>query len=1221
MDAGRGLIRNHGRATGRRHLFSSSAAGSARFQPPLFDGYRHTSEGRERKNIMGLKYTSDNARRQFRLSGWALAALLVLGIAQTGRAQVLYGSIVGNVKDASGAAIPGATVTITNNETNQSREILTDEVGSYDFPTVQTGTYNIKVSKSGFKTTTKSDVVVTLNTVTRVDLSPEVGQVTETIVVTGEAAALKTDRAEVSAELTSKPLQNLPVPLGRNYQNLFKTLPGITPPEGAHSIPSNPSRSLVFNVNGASRSSNNTRIDGASATNVWLPHVTAYVPALESIETVNVVTNSFDAEQGLAGGAAINVQIRSGSNSFHGSAFEYHNNQHLNARNFFLPRNTDGTLRNRGKVAYNQYGGTFGGPILKDKLFFFTSYEGTKDRRNAERSNLTVPTAAIRTGDFRGIPGVNIYDPFDAQGNVVTNQANRQIISCNGVQNVICPSRINPISAKIVSLVPLPNQPVQPGGTAETSNYFASAPWLFDRWTIDSKINYNATSKFNMFGRFSILDFFTFNQPTFGSPLQGAPIQNQPTGNPGTGQGNTYVFSVGGVYTFTPNFIVDGHFGFVRMNTGVEQPDIDKKTSDILGIPVPGTNGPNRYEGGLSRFSVGGYETYGQTENYMPYFRNDDQYQYVANANWLRGSHNIRFGMDLYFQSLNHTQPEVSSGTSYGARGGFSFGNGPTRTPSVSGTQFHSWATFLLGLPTELGRLSENVAPYTTRHKAFSFYARDQWQVTPRLTVSYGTRWEYFPIPTREDRGLERYNVRTNMMEIGGVGSVPLDLGVKVSKRLFAPRIGLAWRPSEKLVIRAGYGISNDPYSLARPMRTNHPILTNLVVPSDNFFWVRSADGSLKANRFSEGIPTVPVVGVGNGIIDMPPNVTVATLPDEFDRGYIQSWNLSVQRELKWGFTGEVAYVATRQVRQLGVAELNWSPVNGGQPGRQLNTPAFKRVAQTGLVSPIGNSHYDALQTRLSRRFSNSYQLDVNYTWSKSITTAGVQNSDETPRIAIPQFFNLNRALSNFDRTHNIQITNIIELPFGKGRKWLGDRGALSWIVGGWQVNNIFSFLSGTPFSVTADGATLNAPESAQRADLVKSEVQKLGGIGRSSPYFDPYAFQDPRVRLGSGFGFGTAGWNILRGPGMNNWDFGLFRQFRITERVNLQFRMEAFNFSNTPHFSNPGGNVSAPNRDVNGNILTNADGSLRLNGYTEITSTRIDFPERQFRFGLRLGF
>jgi hypothetical protein len=1153
-------------------------------------------------------------RLAFVCAGLGLLAALLMPA--TSQAQVLYGSIVGNVRDASGGAIPGATVTITNKETNQSRLTLTDGTGRYDFATVQTGTYTVKVSQPGFKSLTQNDVVVTLNAVTRIDLVARVGEVTESILVTAESSLLKTDRAEVSAELTSRPLQNLPVPLGRNYQNLFRILPGITPPENAHSIPSNPSRSLVFNVNGASRSSNNTRIDGASATNVWLPHVTAYVPALESIETVNVVTNSFDAEQGLAGGAAINVQIRSGSNDLHGSAFEYHNDQHLNARNFFLPRKDDGTLLDKGKVVYNQYGGTLGGPIKKEKLFFFLSYEGTKDRRYADRTNLTVPSPAIRTGDFRNT-GATIYDPFDANGNLVANPADRQPISCNGVANVICPDRINPIAQRIIGFIPQPNQV---GANPEISNYFAAASFIFDRWTLDSKLTWNATPKLNMFGRFSVLDFYTFNQPTFNNELQGAPIAG---GNPGTGTGKTYVFSLGGVYTLAPNFVVDGHFGYVRMKTGVEQPDIGRSTSQILGIAVPGTNGNRPFEGGIARFSVGGYETFGQTENYMPYYRNDDQYQYVVNANWLRGRHDIRFGGDVYLQNLNHTQPETT-GTSYGARGGFTFGNGPTRIPSVSGTRFHSWAAFLLGLPTELGRLSENVAPYTTRNKAFSVYARDRWQISPRLTLSYGARWEYFPVPTRADRGLERYNPATNKIEIGGIGSVPMDLGVKVSKLLFAPRLGLAWRPSEKLVVRAGFGISNDPYALARPMRTNHPILTNLVVPSNNFFWVPSASGALTPNRFSEGIPAVPPGDVGNGVIDTPPNVSVVTLPNEFDRGYIQSWNLSLQRELFGGFAGEIAYVGTRQIRQLGFTELNWSPVGGGQAGRRLNSPAFNgRTAQTQVVAPVGNSRYDALQARLNRRFSGIYQLDVYYTWSKSITDAGVPDSDNTPRINIPEFFDLNRSLSNFDRTHNLQISNITELPFGKGRRWLNKGGVLSWIAGGWQVNNIISIMSGVPFSVTADGASLNAPESSQRADLVAGNVTIIGGVGRGNPYFDPLAFRDPAASLRPGeFRFGTAGWNLLRGPGIKRWDFGLFRQFHVSEKMNLQFRMEAFNLTNTPAFSNPGATpTNNPGTNVS-NLQLNPDGSIRnLNGFAEITSTRADFPERQIRFGLRLGF
>ncbi|MGE0131812.1 MAG: TonB-dependent receptor [Blastocatellales bacterium] len=1121
-----------------------------------------------------------------KLFALSLAALMALFLTRIAAAQVLYGSVVGSVTDSTGAAVSGATVTITHKETGQAREITTDGRGKYEFPTVQAGAYTIRVSRTGFKTTSKDNVVVTLNNFSRADLVMQVGEVTETVVITAESAQLKSDRAEVSAELTSRPLRDLPVPLGRNYQNLFKTLPGFTPPADAHSIPSNPSRSLVFNVNGASRSSNNTRIDGASSTNLWLPHVTAYVPALESIETVNVVSNSFDAEQGLAGGAAINVQIKSGTNEFHGSAFEYHNNQHLNAKNFFFPAN-----QKLGKVVYNQFGGTLGGPIIKNKLFFFASYENTLDRRNAERSRLDVPTALMRTGDLRAAPQP-VYDPFDANGAVITDPSKRQIISCNGVQNVICPNRINPIAAKIIGLIPQPNLPNSSGVIGDTDNYFTSAPFQFDRWTLDTKINWTVNEKFNLFGRYSHLDFFTFNETTFGPGLQGQPIAG---GNPGTGAGTTKSFSVGGVYTFTPNFVVDANFGYVRMYSGVAQSDIDKTTSEILGINIPGTNGSKDYEGGLARFNISGFERYGITEAYMPYYRDDPQFQYVVNANWTKGSHNIRFGSDIYIQHLNHTQPEFL-GTSFGARGGFDFGSGPTQLCTklnANGTcgatsrssQYNSWATFLLGLPTQLGRLALFDAPYTTRNRAYSFYGRDQWQVNNKLTLSLGTRWEYFPVPTRADRGLERYNPATNKVEIGGVGSVPEDLGVKVSKGLFAPRIGLAYRITPTFVARAGYGITNDPYALARPMRTNHPVLLNLVEQSPNSLsWVRPLE---------QGISAIKPADLGNGIIDVPGNVGVVTLPDDFKRGYIQSWNLTLQKELWGGFVGEIGYVATRQVRQLGLIELNWADIGTGNAGRQLNQQ-FKRTAETRLVAPVGGSHYDSMQVRLNRRFRDFYQLDANYTWSKSITDAGVDDSDNGLRINIPQFYHLNRALSNFDRTHNLQITNMIELPFGKGRRWLSDNGALSWIVGGWQINNIFSFQSGTPFNVTAPGTSLNAPASSQRADKVKPDVAITKTIF-DAPWFDTSAFaQVTEAR------FGTAAWNLLRGPGFANWDFGVFRQFRITETVNLQFRAEAFNFTNTPHFNAPNGSASSTS-------------------FGKITSARGD--QRQLRFGLRLGF
>ncbi len=295
--------------------------------------------------------------RQRSLWQWGALALLLMAatLAAPARleAQVLYGSIIGNVKDASGAAVPQAAVTITNKDTNQSREGTTDSTGDYTFLDVQTGTYAVKVSKTGFKTYERTTVTVGLNTTTRLDATLDVGSVTESVTVTAEAAALQTDTSEVHADVAAAELANLPVPLGRNYQQVYRALPGFSPPANSHSIPTNPSRSLEFAVNGTSDNQNNTRIDGVSTYNIQLPHVTSYVPTLESVQEVNIVTNSFDAEQGFAGGAAINVQTKSGGNQMHGSLFEYNSNNHLKAWPMEFD-NAGATVGNSPKLIYNQ---------------------------------------------------------------------------------------------------------------------------------------------------------------------------------------------------------------------------------------------------------------------------------------------------------------------------------------------------------------------------------------------------------------------------------------------------------------------------------------------------------------------------------------------------------------------------------------------------------------------------------------------------------------------------------------------------------------------------------------------------------------------------------------------------------------------------------------------------------------------------------------------------
>ncbi|MBI3681676.1 MAG: TonB-dependent receptor [Acidobacteria bacterium] len=1096
-----------------------------------------------------------------------LSVFMTSGVAS---AQVLYGSLVGNVADPSGAAVPGVTVTVTQTQTGQQRSAQTNEVGGYNLVAVPSGTYIIEFSKTGFAGVKKEGVEVTINNVTRVDQTMQIGTVSESVQVSAQAAVLQTDRAEVRREIQTQNLVNLPVPPGRNYQQLLLTVPGFSPPQNAGSFIANPSRALVYNVNGTSSMGNGIRVDGTATNGVWLPWYAAHVPSLESIETVNVVTNSFDAEQGLAGGSAINVQIKSGSNAFHGSAFEFHNNQHTQANRFFNP------LNQKPKAIFNQFGGTAGGPIKRDKLFYFVSYEAGLDRKVADSFG-TVPTSEIRAGNMAASP-TPIYDPSTGvlDGSGRTPFPNNQVPA----------SRFEPIIQKLVQLTPLPNL------SGLTNNFYRNWPETFDRHTIDSKVNWNVNSRFNMYGRLSTLRYENITDLLLGDL----------GGSRKYASGHTYSTTLAGTYTVSPNLIIDANFGWNLLDTQALQNRIDEKLGlEFLGIP--GTNGPRRVQGGWPEFSVTNYTTLGSSGGVTPIIWHDPAWQYTANVNWLKGAHNIRFGFDASRQHMNHVTHELV-GASGAPMGGFSFTGGPTtlRGGPVA-NQFHSYAAFVMGLAAGVNKILMLPDAVTTRAWLESFYIRDQWQASRKLTLSFGTRWEYLPIPTRADRGIESYDWRTNKMKICGLGNTPRDCGVEVSQRLFAPRVGIAYRATNTFVIRTGYGITIDPYSLARPMRTNYPLVIGLNITGPNTFQ--------PGGRVRDGIPAIPTPDLSSGSIDIPNFVVAFSLPDRFPRGYVQSWNFTLQKQLRWGFTAQAGYVATRQIRQIGYVEMNVGKPGLGQTGQPLFRQ-FGRPASTQITAPTGATNYNAMQATVERRFAAGYQLEASYTWSKSRGLCCNDRSDLQLGINDPEYNRLNRSVNGFDRPHNLVVTSIAELPFGKGKRW-AHSGPIPWIAGGWRINGIFSAFSGLPFSVLSSATPLNAPFNTQRADLMKPDVNKLGGVGRGQSYFDPFAFAAVTQAR-----YGTAGFNLLRGPGLINVDLGIARDFSITEKWKLQFRAEAFNAANTPHFGNPGNNVS--------NLQLNPDGSIRnLGGYTEITSVRTNaregVDERVVRFGFRLSF
>ncbi|MCS7025581.1 MAG: TonB-dependent receptor [Bryobacteraceae bacterium] len=1113
-----------------------------------------------------------------------ICACFLHGVTARLDAQILYGSLVGTVTDASDAAVPDATVTITNKETGAVRSVTTNQTGSYVIPTIQNGTYSIEVKKEGFRTVRQDNVEVLINNVTRVDLKLAVGQVSESVTVEAVAGGLQTDRAEVKAEITTKVLTDIPVPGQRNYQALFITIPGIAPPTTPHSIPSNPSRAMQWQTNGNNTASNNTRIDGASATNVWLPHIASYVPALESIESVNIVTNTFDAEQGLAGGASVNVTIRSGGNNVNGALFHYHQGNWSQARNFFLPEN-----QKNPKFVYNQYGGRIGGPIKKNRAFYFVSYEGTADHRFAG-ALFTIPTPPMRTGDLSGSP-LPVYDPLTGAANGTGRQPfpNSRIPA----------SRIHPTAALLMQRLPQENNPSPTG--IPTNNYFATGAAAFDRRTIDSKFNFNLSDRWTAYARLSWLDFDMVAPTAFGD-IGGQPIA---FGNPGKGFGNTWSGTLATTYTVRPNFIIDAYYGYTLMDTNVEQPGLGRNIGRE-DLRIPGTNGTRYFESGYPGFGISGFAPFGSTETYMPYYRTDPQSQYVGNANWLKGSHNIRFGFDIYRLALNHTQPEFA-GAQGGAAGRLNFGQGPTQLRLdngnvAPGNQFNAMATYLLGLVDSGGRILQVPDVYRTRTSMLSFYVRDQWQVNRKLTLSYGTRIELFPMPTRENRGLERYDFNTNEMIVCGVGGTPRNCGTDVGGPFFSPRLGIAYRATEKTVVRTGFGVNWDPWNLARPLRTNFPILAAFNLAPPALGW---------ATTLSQGLPELPVPQVGaNGRIPIPVNYAVNTTGDKFLRSYIFNYNFTIQRELGGNFTGQVGYVASRAVRVSGRLNLNAGQVIGLDLAGQPLFQRFNRAVETSLVGPMGDNDYHSLQATLQRRFTGGLQMNMAYTWSKVMGWCCNEDNNGGPLVPALAYTNLNRVPLNYDRTHNWQFTASYELPFGKNKRW-ANSGVAALLLGGWQLNTLTSFMTGTPVRVTSDGGSLRLPGSTQRADQVKPKVQKLGGIGRGVAYFDPFAFArvtEPR--------FGTAGFNSLRGPEFFNSDLGLFRKFDFGERWGLQFRAEYFNWTNTPKFNNPSSAIN--------NLLTNPDGSFR-GGVFEVTSTnsggREPNGDRILRLGLRLTF
>ena len=1155
----------------------------------------------------------------------AIGVLVIVCPARPAAAQVLYGSIVGTLTDQTGAVVPKATVTVTNTSTGLSRQATTDEAGYYSIPNLLEGAYDLSVSASSFKPYVQRGVNVSINAVTRVDATIQVGTLSEEVRVEATTAALQTTKSDVSTSFDTPAMENLPLSGYRNFQSLINLVPGAVPARFQNAVTDTPGRALTTNVNGQERGANNTRVDGSADILVTMPHHAVYVPPVESIQEVNISTNSFDAEQGMTGGAAVTVITKSGTNILHGAGFAMNDNKAL--RTFTWDENRAG-IKEKPISNRNIAGGNLGGPIKRNKLFFFGNYEGTFERLG-NSTFFSVPTADFRSGDFSRKLGAQILDksgsaimvPTTEGGSVPLQQGmifdpfsgsadgtGRAVFSSGGRVNVIPASRLNAPMMKMLALVPAPNQ------SGDTSNYFNTGLQRLNRNNVDGKVNWNRNERHLLWFKYSAMKALVHGEPGLGDAGGSCLCSG---GGLGTGDTLVQIAGIGQTYTVSPTFLIDGTFGWTRFGQNVEPPDLGTNFgSEILGIP--GTNGPDPRESGMPPLNISGYSTLGNPEGWNPLFRNDQSYTFNTNASWTKGRHDMRYGFDFVHHLMNHWQPELGEGP----RGAFTFSPGVTAlnpaaigssvgfqgsTPSFE-NDWNGLAAFLLGTPASSGKSSQFIK-MDSMEEQYALYARDRWRASTKLTVDLGLRWELYPNRRRsQGLGIESYDPATNEALIGGKGGIPRDNGVGYSKGLFAPRLGFAYRLNNSTVIRSGYGITyhSHPWG-AQALRGWYPLTLVAEFSGVNGYQPVTTDAAYVAAGMPNqplgptvGIPSICCPDISKGRVPLPA-VAETGYPRAntmLHRGYIESWNLIFERELPYQIVGTAGYVGSMSVRGFAFLDINAGQVPGaGNAGRPLFAP-FGRTTATREWDGRTHSSYHALQTSINRRFTNGLLLKGAYTFSKAIDEANYGDWTELLWNATSVLYR-NRALASFDTPHNFQLASVWELPFGSGKPW-ATTGLSNALFGGWQLNGAFSAYSGRPFTLTASGASLNMPHNQQTPDQVKENVEILGKVGDDGTWFDTSAFaRVTQVR------FGNVGRNTMRGPGQRNLDLGLFRTFKLSQSVNLQFRAEGFNMTNTPHFSNPNGNVNSSNF---GKILS-TDSSWAMG------------RSRQFRFGFRLTF
>src|SRR5215510_6754047 len=1094
----------------------------------------------------------------------ALGFLLAL-ISVRASAQVTTADLVGTIRDNTGAVVRGVKVTLTNVATGVSRSVTTTDDGNYIFTSLHPGRYALTAEAPGFRKVERTGVELQVNQRAQIDLELQVGEVGETVRIEGTAPLLESQSSVLGSVIQERQAQDLPLN-GRNFVQLAILSPGVsgtgfgmkgTIMSGTRPDDLRPGTELF--VNGNRESSNNYLYDGID-NNDRLTLAIVVRPAVEAIKEFKIQTNLFSAEQGRNPGGQVDVVTKSGGNDMHGAAYEFLRNDALDANNFFSNR----AGQKKPPFRQNQFGGSVGGPVIKGKTFYFGDYDGFRQRQGRVFVN-TVPTLRMRQGDFGEVAG-GVFDP------ATTVQNGAAFTRQQFPNNVIPQNRWDPVTARLINAYPLPTS------TALVNN-LVTAPTRAQDWDqYDVRVDHNHSERNTFFTRYSWSKTVTTNPFTFAAvQLPGLPKA--------VGLGNEDTFAcastlrahhavINWVHVLSPQMILDLRAGYARFQLDFTQADVE--ANDQLGVKlgVPNAN-QQEQQNAIPIFSPAGYTGIGHSRS-LPILRRENTFQYVGNLTFTGSAHTVKTGLDVRRRQLTEYQTNRGNGR-------FNFAPNITNNP-VNNTGGSAMAAFLLGAPSLIEQ-DYLLAWVGIRGTEYSAYVADDWRATRKLTLNIGLRYELDTPYSEVANRWANFDPKTATVLIAGRNGVSESAGVNTFKKGFAPRFGFAYQLGARTVVRGGAGVFwNTAGHGGNTLRLQRHVPFGPIYSFSpgNFFVTR---------RVSDGFPVIPPLNPA--LADNPSGGVIGVIPT-YRPGYAEQFNLTIQHELPSSLLLKASYVGNLGRHLDTNFNLNQAvPGAGAVNNRRPFFGVRPTLADVTWAVSDGLAAYHAFQFSAEKRLTYGLSGLLSYTWGHSIDTVG-QNfggGADGPLPQDPRNRNADRGNSPFDIRHRLTVAWNYSLPFGKGRRWLSGGGPAEYALGGWQINGISTFQTGLPFTPTANSATVNTGTG--------SRPDRTGDGKLSNPtvdrWFDISAFKTPAQ-----FTYGNSGRNILYGPGRVNFDFSLFKQFRVTEILNLQFRTEFFNLFNTPQFDLPNAAIGASNAGT----ITGVVGS-----------------PRQIQFGLKLAF